>query len=73
MALQRNSNLPTSRGLLLTDFFYNYQFSSCRHKSSRLPTVDGKETDRALQGIITLTIVEKNQPESKLTKSIEIK
>jgi HSP20 family protein len=49
MALIRNSNWPTFRGSLLSDFFDDDRFSSPWLRNSNLPAVNVKETDKAFE------------------------
>jgi HSP20 family protein len=49
MALIRSSNWPTFRGSLLSDFFDDDRFSSPWSKSSNLPAVNVRETDKAFE------------------------
>lgn len=49
MALIRNSNWPTFRGSLLSDFFDDDRFSSPWLKSSSVPAVNVKENDKAFE------------------------
>jgi HSP20 family protein len=49
MALIRSSNWPTFRGSLLSDFFDDDRFSPPWSKSSNLPAVNVRETEKAFE------------------------
>lgn len=49
MALIRNSNWPTFRGALLSDFFDGDRFSSPWLKSGSVPAVNVKETEHGFE------------------------